>query len=596
MDIESKAVSAINDKIADINRLKSFITQNDKTPAYDGSIAIYKNDSTKNEDMDSSVRVQVKGRETNDLSLKNIEYPVDISNLKIYLNDGGVLFFVVLIHRETKETKIYYNSLLPFRINFLLKNLRKSQKTKSISLKRFPQSENDIIELLVNFSRDSSKQCNVHSIGVLSLDELKNRNEPICKLQSFYYAMKGNISSASDSIFEKEMYQYAVSTTGIFFPVAQVFLSEILQDVNANITCKNETIFEKFVIKRKNNSTSIIIGDSITLVLEKEALTKGGTAIITFFPHGDISNRIKASNLMLDILNGNEVQIGDAKILNITKENPSQIDENGIKKNISFLKNVQEACVKAGIDVKRLSDEIVSDASTLQFLIDAFVKNEPKSLEANVSGKESFGLLSIGQKNINLLIFAKNIHGKMYKISNYFHADFSSIMKNDNGSEYEVSRYVPLKMEHFSKALNIQYDKIAEDVFKYNHTEQYHSNVTLMLLEMIKAFDETGDEKLYKAMIDIAEWLQKFNGTEKDKNLSDINYIQCKKRKEPLNDTDKLTLFDICTKDIEEDFKLACYILLDMKDKAKEVFDNLDSKTKDSFRKFPIYTLYKKML
>lgn len=595
MDIESKAVSAINDKIADINRLKSFITQNDKTPAYDGSIAIYKNDSTKNENMDSSVRVQVKGRETDDLSLKNIEYPVDISNLKIYLNDGGVLFFVVLIHKETKETKIYYNSLLPFRINFLLKNLRKSQKTKSITLKRFPQSENDIIELLVNFSRDSSKQCNVRNIGVLSLEELKNRKEPICKLQTFYYATKENTSSAADCIFEKEMYQYAVSTTGIFYPIAQVSLSEILQEIKADVICKNEKVFEKFVIKRTNNSIYIIIGESITLTLEKGALTKGGNATITFSPNGSISNRIKASNLMLDILNENEVQIGGAKILNITKENPSPIDENEIKKNISFLENVQKACVKAGIDAENISEENVFDVQTLQFLIDVFIKNEPKSLETNVSEKESFGLLSIGQKNMNLLIFAKNIHDKIYKISNYFYADFSSVMKNDNGLEYAVSRYVPLKKEHFAKALNIQYDEIAKDVFKYEHTEQYHYNVTLMLLEMINAFDETGTTALYKAIIDVAEWLQKFNGTEKEKDLSDINYIQCKKRKEPINDTDKLTLYRICEKNVGEDIKLACYILLDMKEKAKEVFDNLDSKTKEIFEKFPIYTLYRKM-
>ena len=116
-----------------------------------------------------------------------------------------------------------------------------------------------------------------------------------------------------------------------------------------------------------------------------------------------------------------------------------------------------------------------------------------------------------------------------------------------------------------------------------------------MLLEMIKAFDKTKDDILYKTMLEIAEWLNSLDVSGYDKYSSLINYLQCKKRKSKLNDNDKYEIMSILKDDLIDDYKLACFILLDMKEKAKETFEHLDKETKENFIKYPIYTLFKEI-
>ena len=117
-----------------------------------------------------------------------------------------------------------------------------------------------------------------------------------------------------------------------------------------------------------------------------------------------------------------------------------------------------------------------------------------------------------------------------------------------------------------------------------------------MLLEMIKAFDKTKNNVLYKTMLEIAEWLNNADVSGYDKHSSLINYLQCKKRKSKLSDDDKYKIMNILEDDLKDDYKLAGFILLDMKERATQTFNSLDKETKENFIKYPIYTLYTEML
>ena len=115
MNIESMAVSAVQNAISKTDYLGEQISKGDKEPSWDGSIYVYNTpaDNHKKEDYRATVPVQVKGKKMNDHSAEKIQYRVSVVDLKNYKIIGGTMFFVVYIS-SSGETKIYYNSLLPF--------------------------------------------------------------------------------------------------------------------------------------------------------------------------------------------------------------------------------------------------------------------------------------------------------------------------------------------------------------------------------------------------------------------------------------------------------------------------------------------------
>lgn len=589
MDIESKAVSAINDCIANTSKLKSYITQNDKTPLQDGCINVYGKNGYKKEDLIFAVPVQVKGKTSNKFE-KHINYSIDIPSLNFFLNKGGALFFVVAINPETNKTKIYYASLLPYKIKMLLKDLRKSQQTKNVTLKRFPENEQEMQDLFLNFIENSKKQAAVQMTGILSLEELKNKGEKICKIESFYVTSDTLPKYYPDIIFEKEMYQYAVSSTGLHYPIAEISLKELTQTVNKDVICDGEIIYNSFLLKDRKDNFSIILGECLTLTKSKD--NKKTDIDVTFTPKGSISNRIKATNIFLKIINGKDVYIKSTKIIEAKAFTVHNGDKISFEKYIKALTDLKEAINLAGIKEEQVEDKTLENPNIIQGLINVFLSKKPIKIN-NISGN-CYGLVSFN--NLKVLVYFEKDENDTYKIFDFFKRDLNQFITGKDGINYETSIFTGLLEEHFEKALNIPYENMLEDIKKCPFSIYHHQHTTLMLLEMIKAFDKTKNNVLYKTMLEIAEWLNNADVSGYDKHSSLINYLQCKKRKSKLSDDDKYKIMNILEDDLKDDYKLAGFILLDMKERATQTFNSLDKETKENFIKYPIYTLYTEML
>ena len=95
--IETISVNAVKNSIVTSDILDQFISENDKEPSWDGHIYIYKNKNKRKSELKGRIPVQVKGKECNDFSNNKIKYVISISDLKNYLNDGGIILFLVYI-------------------------------------------------------------------------------------------------------------------------------------------------------------------------------------------------------------------------------------------------------------------------------------------------------------------------------------------------------------------------------------------------------------------------------------------------------------------------------------------------------------------
>lgn len=592
MDIESKAVSAINDCIANTSRLKSYITQNDKTPIQDGCINVYGKDGYKNEDLIFAVPVQVKGKESNTFE-KHITYSIDIPSLNFFLNKGGALFFVIVINSETNKTKIYYADLLPYKIKMLLKNLRKSQKTKSITLKRFPDNENELLDLFLNFIENSKKQASVAMTGILSLEELKNRGEKICRIETSYTTYDINQKNPENLLLGKTLFQYAVSPANNYYPLSEVNITGITQEIKGNIICCEEIVYDSYRIINKEKEASILFGKSITLTKQKKG--NDGTLKLNFISKGTLSERIKANRLMLNILDGNDLYINENKVIQ-SKDVSGIINRDAINSYTILLDNFKKSLFLAGIKEEKITEEILNNNNFISSFVDIFLNKKPIPLITQNTGEKSFGLADFKLLKFMAFIELPELtEPGIYKVFNFFTYDYPYTITGRDGEKYLTSKFVALLASQFEEALNIPYENMLEDIKKCPFSIYHYQHTILMLLEMIKAFDKTKDDILYKTMLEIAEWLNSLDVSGYDKYSSLINYLQCKKRKSYLTDDDKYEVMSILKDDLRDDYKLACFILLDMKEKAKETFEHLDKETKENFIKYPIYTLFKEI-
>lgn len=128
MDLETIATSSVKSSISVTDELSPFINERDKEPSWDGNIYIYANSDKRKEGI-KKVPVQVKGKQSDDFSSETVKYLVTVVDLENYLNDGGVVFFVVYISRDGRKTKIYYSCLLPVKIrNILSSNIKKKKR------------------------------------------------------------------------------------------------------------------------------------------------------------------------------------------------------------------------------------------------------------------------------------------------------------------------------------------------------------------------------------------------------------------------------------------------------------------------------------
>src|SRR5699024_8936716 len=64
------------------------------------------------------------------------------------LRDSGVLYFVVIIDKETGKRKPYYALLNPFRIQRMLAGMKPGQKETSFPLKALPKDSDKIYEIV----------------------------------------------------------------------------------------------------------------------------------------------------------------------------------------------------------------------------------------------------------------------------------------------------------------------------------------------------------------------------------------------------------------------------------------------------------------
>ena len=173
MELEKIATNAVETSIVKTDRLTSFISRGDKEHCWDGNIYIHESKNHNKRNI-KKVSTQIKGKAvTPDQVGNTIKYRISHDDLTAYMMNGGTMFFVVYINKETGEPlQIYYTQLLPIKIKEILK---KDLKSYDVWFSKFPENNSEKTAIFVQFHSDAQRQASFAGMELPSIDDLTKR-------------------------------------------------------------------------------------------------------------------------------------------------------------------------------------------------------------------------------------------------------------------------------------------------------------------------------------------------------------------------------------------------------------------------------------
>ena len=241
-----------------------YLKENDRTPCWDGRIFVYYSENWLRRNLKGIVPVQVKTSCQEDLTKETVTFQVDMDDIRAYFNEGGVFFFVVYISKDGDKYTIYYASLLPFDLEPIIKQDKKSHVFHLI---RFPEGDNEkIMNAFSLFLDNRPKQMPIITNGVQTFEEMcKNGVE----FDSFVFSIPNfgrrnpyDLSYLSNST----VYIYAKPKgLNIDIPIQRITESIVSMTLENPVYVNGIEYYPSYIVAGQSGKTTLQIGQSFTI-------------------------------------------------------------------------------------------------------------------------------------------------------------------------------------------------------------------------------------------------------------------------------------------------------------------------------------------
>lgn len=513
--IELTAKSKLEGQLSRLGYVTPEISSNDKTPSWDGFVRLYKNkDSSSSNELIRMIPVQLKGHYQKPPYTETISYDVKTTDLNNYLNDKGVIFFVVYID-EDDNYKIYYESLTRFKIRRLIKGKEK-QNNIAIHFKSFPENKEEAVDIFWNFSFDMTLSLPKKDI---TLDEVfTNRIPGFDTFNITYRGIKYKNDPFEYFLTHPTTVNVTNSYTGISFPVDTINLFSVGSKHNSLISVNGVKYYETYEITRyKNNQFVLKFGKSFTFTLQLTESSINGK--FDYSIKGTLPERIKDINFLLDYLNNKEFEINTHKGFKLTNEQINTVNINYFKNNLRLLEKIDELLKKLNIvSILNYDDITEENEKTFITLINTVL------LGTTCTPDNPEMLYKIQLANIGILLIAKKIDEKNYKIINFF-SEENSIecafsFKETEESLFTIPKTFILREDDFITLDNIDFKMVYEDIIKSQTTSELKEYTYYFIHEMIGGYKKRTKEKkqfsdyLYKSLVFLSENIKDYDYNE----------------------------------------------------------------------------------
>lgn len=587
VNVEMMGVNFVRIAISKTDFLVEHINGNDREPSWDGDVEVYRKagDTHAKDDLILKVPVQVKGHKENNLKKKTIKYPVELSDLRNYLNAGGTVFMVVYVDEDGENSQIYYNSLLPYELRRLVSKYGE-QKTKQIELTALPKKKTDIADVFLFAATHMKKQKPAISCDLLPIDELMKTGQ-VTGFNFGYTRVPGNNSDPFEYMFDHGTYLYAKLPFGLELPVEHIVNIEVAETtIETPVSVDNHVFYSRYEIVHSKSTTEKRFGKSTRLVTDRAT----GKIMFKFSASGTLSERINDVDFIIHALEAGYFKVGsDVVSFEFMKlQEPDPTKPQNAKQYLSWLRTIDALLKRLGVaddlDCANLS---ASDEGILMKLIPAILHNEAVEWPEL---DESFPDIPIANLIVKLCVLPDDRGTNYRRIYGYSDAPIGFRVTNESGIEVEISYHACLRKESMLKCCNIDYSAILRQFKTIPDSEDYSNALVNLLLEMLRAYDESGGSRqdILNAAIEFANWLRSTD-VHTSQDLLDLNYYQAVKRSRELRAKEIQALHSIIEGNpIRKDVYVGTYLLLGDYESAQNHFNDMKTQGQKDFMCFPI--------
>lgn len=590
--IESLAVNAVDTAITRCPRLSCEIKKKDKTPSWDGHIYIHKNGNKDKEGL-RTIAVQVKGSECEVFSNGTTHFDADIEDLKNYLHNGGVLFFVVELNPEDK-IKIFYETLLPIKLKSVLDEVKEEQQKKRIHLRPFPDDKDAIETIVWNFYQDAHKQTSFAESDLLSLSDLfNNSNVEKITVSTTKCGVAESQQNSFAPFFENELCAYVqMKGSRVEEPIKQTIKAvEFKQRVDGTISIAGKSYYDHYTQIVKKDSLIYRFGD----VFEMSSNNGGNSGKLTYSFAAKTLEIKLASLYFIKAAIENKGFFVNNTGFNLGDDNPFDgIDyEAQIKLFIRISKLLSTLHVTQDLELQSLTDD---DYKKLSLIAGSILENKPVRGIEFKNQLPSIVNLQIG--NLRLKLVAQ--HGQTDKdivFEDFFTSQRLFFRHTAEGTQ-QVSITTPaviLTEEELYSVSNLNSDFIISQlsVPAFNNDYSY-AMINELLNRTLIVYDKHQKPNLLKFAEGLANWLS-------DKEVPfvsplgrQLDVLQIAKRSRALTRNEIATLHGFLQEtEFDQIDLIGIYLLLNKKREAKTVYKLMDDATKKTFNESPLHRFWK---
>lgn len=584
--IEMYSINKLTDAVLRTGVIEPDIHENDKTPSWDGEMRLYHSSEFNKSNLAGRIPVQVKGTWVDRFQKNKATFQAEVSDLRNYLNDGGVIFFLIQ-SKNYDDYKIYYTSLLPFDLRRILDSAG-SQKTKQIKLDLFPHRYKDgIIRVCYDFLTNKRKQASLLP-DVCSVQDLKKTSLEIDKLQ---FSVPSIGLKNRDDLFEELLshpqYIYAKpKNIDLAFAVDKIYPQKIITRQKNEIVVNGEVLYDHIdVIRAPNKKRHFELGSDITITANNHHFN------VNYKFQGTLQEQIREMKLISAMMQKQPIYIGKVlmPVFSSLDFHGHTLDE--VSNRLSALlradATLKKLHVQKDLSLGSLTDK---ETSNLNYLVDGILDGSTVPLKC--SEQPAVGKISIG--NISLLLVLKKADNETgCFIRNFFEIDDLVLAGKDDSPEHgtRASPYVLVTAEQLETIDNADLSEIVPSIQKQPYSAVYGEHIILLILELLKLYDRRKDTTILDVVIQLLDFLSEKDSSQVD--LYQINRLQTEKRRRKLNPEEIQYLSSMKTKGIPAQYQLAANILLESFYEAHLIYDRLCPEEKEVFASYPIMNLWK---
>lgn len=595
MDLEKLATSAIEKEIAKTDLLSSFINSGDKEPCWDGHIYIHE-DKKKTKKNIKKVAAQVKGKAVRTRDAKRtISYPISCDDLRAYMMNGGTVFFVVYLNKDTGDVlQIYYVSLLPVMVKKLLDE-KKSRRTISAKFHKFPADNARKTELFLNFYEESKKQVSFAGKDLPNIDDLIKKG--LLENISFSYTGLGACPDTRllPKIIDGKSLTLYANIKGGTAPIPIEYFDEITnittsKDTNIPISVKGHIYYDKVKTIATADTIEQQIGSSVKIIAPNVDKVDSSIKIhLNINLTGTLTEQIEALEFIIALVDNEAFNFGDAEFpAKFPQSELDRMEAYNFPEMLSNRKHIKEVLdsmnVKKDLELSKCTSD---DIDNLMRIVNSI--GDHRIIRGEIDEKNPGQKIKIANLTV-AVVYIKANGG--YRIYDFFGNRFDVKWAPEGMEPVEVSQFMMMRPDDYLTLDNLDLEKVVEN-FKIIPPSTTHFELSNnCMLSMLNAYDKAPNPELLNAARQMNVWL----GQHTDFLSSEIvtlNRLQIELRERPLEFSEKQELYTIATTAKDEFQRLGAFLLLDEQEEARKIFDTLDEDRLNLFKGFPIYKFYK---